>query len=99
MVTPAPPRRPPFPRLIHSDTHPFLQRGAISFSEWKDIMAWRGPRMTLGRGAIKLWEGEGKRIAHVTTAMALLRAEEIAQPTDLKGGRRANRVAGVTVKE
>ena len=58
-------------------------------------MACRGPRTTTGREGNGTIGGRRNTDHCVATGMVLLRAKELAQPTDSKGGRRANLVADV----
>lgn len=85
-VHPPPPRpplpAPPFLRLIHSDTHPFLRRDAIGNKEWQDSGA-RGRRPVVR--ARRHLEGGEVRTLRVATAVVLLRAEDVAQTTHSKG--------------
>ena len=81
---PPPPYRPPFPRLINSNTHPFLRRDVLGIKGWKYIMDCRSPWATTGRGVMGRLNTKGPRITRVATALVLLRAKELAQSTDSK---------------
>ena len=89
MVTP-PPRRPLF-SFIRTRINVCHEISLATRNERTSLTGGvRGQRPAVG--GTGLLEGEGTRVARVATAMVLVRAEELAQPTDSKEGRRASLV-------
>ena len=86
---PPPPYCPPFPRLINSNTHPFMRRDVLGIKGWKYIMDCRGPWTTTGRGGNGTFEHKRAK-DHARGNGAGLATSQRARPIDrfqMAGGR------------